>query len=184
MTPEPTGGFYQDSGVEAFVRKFGYADKLLRPDRMNFGGIHKVGVSQESTGLTMRLRGYDAVEAKITDATGAIELVSHSGEVAAEWAFTGLLAHWSRKHTLAAYVPSRSRKEPSLQYAYGSRIRLAQHTDSLRLLRALATGTVYYDPGIKLENVSTNPRVKRRSQFRIASKSIAALYETVEVVEV
>ena len=184
MTPEPTGGFYHDKGVEAFVRTFGYADKLNRPDRMNFGGIHKVGESHKTTRLTMQLRGYDAGAGKISDANGAIELVSETGEVAAEWAFTGLLAHWSRKHTRAAYVPSKCRKDPIRQYAYGSNIRLAQQTDSLRLLQALASGTVYYDPGIKLENASTAPKVKRRSQFRIASKNITSLYEIVEVVEV
>jgi hypothetical protein len=110
--------------------------------------------------------------------------VNDAGVVAAEWAFTGLLAHWSRKHTRAVYVPSMRRTEPLWQYAYGARVRLAQRTDSLRLLAALASGGVYYDPGIKVENVSTKPVVKRRSQFRIASKNIAALYEAVEVVEV
>ena len=54
----------------------------------------------------------------------------------------------------------------------------------MKLLRALAAGGVYYDPGIKLEFASTKPVVKRRSQFRIASKNIGALYEIVEVVEV
>lgn len=61
---------------------------------------------------------------------------------------------------------------------------LAQRTDGLRLLKALAGGAVYYDPGIKLEQASSaKPAAKKRSQFRVASKNIAALYETVEVVE-
>ncbi|HLP77466.1 MAG TPA: MvaI/BcnI family restriction endonuclease [Candidatus Paceibacterota bacterium] len=184
MTPEPTGGFYKERGVEAFIRKFGYPDKNDRPDRLNFGGIHRAGERQTSTGLTMQLAGYDSSKGKITDAGGAIMLVSDAGEVAAAWAFSGLLAHWSRKHMRAAYVPSMRRTEPRWQYAYGGRVRLAQRTDPLRLLAALASGAVYYDPGIKLEHVSTKPGVKRRSQFRIASKNIAALYETVEMVEV
>jgi hypothetical protein len=61
---------------------------------------------------------------------------------------------------------------------------LAEGTDSLRLLAALAVGAVYYDPGIKLENASTKPLVKRRNQFRVASKNITALYEMVETVGV
>lgn len=66
-----------------------------------------------------------------------------------------------------------------------NKVRLAQGTDPLRLLRALAAGAVYYDPGIKVEQASTaHPATKRRSQFRVASKHIAALYETVEAVEV
>lgn len=184
MTPEPTGGFYKEHGVEAFIRKFGYPDKLDRPDRLNFGGIHRAGVRQSSTGLTMHLLGYDATKEKITDANGSIALVAESGEVAASWAFVGLLEHWSRKHTRAAYVPSMRRKEPKWQYAYGTRIRLAQRTDGLHLLKALASGAVYYDPGIKLEHASTpKPQAKKRSQFRVASRDIAALYESVETVE-
>jgi hypothetical protein len=104
--------------------------------------------------------------------------------VAAEWGFSSLLAHWSRKHLRAVYVPSMRRKDPSWQYCYGSRVRLAQRTDSLYLLAALASGAVYYDPGIKLEHVSTTPKVKCRSQFRVGSKNINSLYEIVETVEV
>lgn len=64
-------------------------------------------------------------------------------------------------------------------------MRLAQGTDSLRLLRALASGAMYYDPGIKLENASTpQAKSKKRSQFCVASKNITALYETVETVAV
>ena len=64
-------------------------------------------------------------------------------------------------------------------------MRLAQGTDPLRLLRALAAGAVYYDPGIKVEQASTaHPATKRRSQFRVASRNIAALYEPVALVEV
>lgn len=184
MTPEPTAGFYKDQGVEAFVRKFGYPDKLGRPDRLNFGGIHKIGARHETTHLTMHLKGYDQSKGRITDTAGSISLVSDSGVVAAAWGFSGLLEHWSRKHAKAAYVPSQSRNEPSRQYCYGNRIRLAERTDSLRLLKALFSGAVYYDPGIKLENVSSGaPTSKRRSQFRIASKNIRALYESVETVK-
>jgi hypothetical protein len=61
-------------------------------------------------------------------------------------------------------------------------VRLAQRTDSLRLLAALVSGAVYYDPGINLEHASVDAEEKRWSQFRIASKSIGALYETVEAV--
>jgi hypothetical protein len=52
------------------------------------------------------------------------------------------------------------------------------------LLEALASGMVYYDPGIKLEQASTSPTIKRRSQFRVASRNIGALYRELEVVEV
>lgn len=184
MTPEPTGGFYRDHSVEAFIRKFGYTDKMGRADRLNFGGRHFVGAQCVPTGLTMQLVGYDAKAGTITDADGEIALLSASGEIAASWSFKKILEHWSRKHTKAVYVPSKRKTEPLRQYSYGNKVRLAQKTDSLRLLHAFAAGVVYYDPGIKLERASTDPEVKRRSQFRIASKNICVLYETVETVEV
>ena len=184
MTPEPTGGFYKDHGVEAFIRKFGYPDRNGIPDRLNFGGIHRIGERQERTKLMMMLRGYDLANHKITDANGAIALINDEGEVAAEWAFTGILSHWSRKHMRAVYVPSKRRIGPTWQYCYGNHVRLARRTDSLRLLAAFASGEVYYDPGIKLENASTAPVTKRRSQFRISSGDIPALYETVNSAQV
>jgi hypothetical protein len=185
MTPEPDGGFCKDADVEAFIRKFGYADKNDKPDRLNFGGRHVVGVRCPPTGLTMRLTGFDATTGKITNANGEITLVSDEDEVAASWSFKKILEHWSHKHAKAVYVPSKRRTEPQWQYAYGHKVRLAQGKDSLRLLRAFAAGAVYYDPGIKLENASTDkPKPKKRSQFRVASKNIGTLYETVETVEV
>jgi len=129
--------------------------------------------------------GFDAASGKITDANGAIALVSDAGEVAASWSFRKILEHWSHKHAKAVYVPSKRQTEPNWQYAYGHKVRLAERTDSLRLLRAFAAGAMYYDPGIKLEAASTDrAKAKKRSQFRVASKNIAALYETVETVEV
>jgi hypothetical protein len=184
MTPEPTGGYYKEKGVEAFVRSYGYKDKRNRDDRMNFGGIHSVGKHQGLTGLTMELIGYDFENNEIVNPDGLIALVDNHGNHAASWAFSGLLAHWSKKHSKAVYVPSMKRTEPKWQYCYGPRVRLGEGTDSLKLLSALACGFVYYDPGIKLENASTKPAVKRRSQFRIASKNIAALYETMDTVTV
>jgi hypothetical protein len=184
MTPEPTGGFYTERGVEAFIRRYGYSDKQGRSDRFNFGGIHTVGNCQDLTGLTMMLRGYDTLKGKITDSDGAVVLITKTDEVAAAWSFSGLLAHWSRKHTRAAYVPSMMRAVSYRQYSYGPLVRLAQQTDSLMLLSAFASGIVFYDPGIKLEQASSVPKIKRRSQFRIKSKNINALYEKLEVVEV
>jgi len=183
MTPEPTGGIYREKGVDSFVRKFGYADKLGRPDRLNFGGIHKVGIRQSATGLTLQLQGFDVERCTIADATGCLALVSDSGEIAASWAFSGILEHWSRKHSKTVYVPSLCRTEPSRQYHYGDRVRLAEGTDSLKLLKALALGVIYYDPGIKIENASSIPKIKRRSQFRIASKAIQNIYQAVATTE-
>ena len=63
-------------------------------------------------------------------------------------------------------------------------------TDSIRdhyatLLKAVAEGTVYYDPGIKLEAASSSaPTHKLRSQIRINSAGLPVLYRTTRVVRV
>jgi hypothetical protein len=180
MTPEPQGGIYKELGAEEFVRRYGYSDGKI-DDRMNFSGIHRVGERHPKTGLKLLLDGYDVEKDKITNVNGAVILASDDNVVAAAWLFKDIIAHWSRKHTHAAYIPSNKRNEPILQYAYGYLILLAEKTDPLYLLKALANQTVYYDPGIHLDNISTKPTAKRRSQFRIRPKNISALYETVSL---
>jgi hypothetical protein len=183
MTPEPTGGYYKQQGVASFIRKFGYVDKLGRIDRLNFGGIHTFGITQQTTGLTIRLAGYDITKQRILDANGSVELVDGSDNIAASWSFSGLLTHWTRKHEKAVYVPSQCQKQPERMYRYGSKVRLAMRTDFLLFLRAMSQGVIYYDPGIKLEGTKTGCKVKRRSQFRVYSRNIPRLYESVEIVD-
>ena len=184
MTPEPNGGYYVTEGVEAFVRKFGYVDRMGRENRMNFGGVFRAGVRNGLTGLTMHLPGFDIASGKITDADGVLQLVDDGGVVAASWTFGKLMNHWNGKHAQAVYVPAEGRVEPARAYRYGPRVRMGEGTDFLLLLRAFGCGAAYYDPGIKLEKVSTaSPEPKKRSQFRIKSSDLAALYHRMEVVD-
>lgn len=185
MTPEPDGGFYSDKGTEAFIRKFGYADKVGRADRYNFGGVHRYGQRHAGTGLTLTLLGYDSEKNKIIDPSAGLALVSGSGQPAAVWHYSKLIDHWKRKHSQAVYVPSLSRIGAAREYCYGKMVRLGVGTDFFRFLGAIAAQRVYYDPGIKLENASTKtPRTKRRSQFRVKSGHLDALYDSMEVVDV
>lgn len=180
MTPEPTMGFYVSDGVEAFVRKYGYPDVSGKPDRLNFGGIHKVGEQTQRTGLRMELRGFDAGSGVLSDAAGSLVLVDPKDRIAAGWDFAGLLAHWKRKHSRTVFVPAMKNAAGQVQYRYSSRVSLGVGTDYARFLGGLASKAVYYDPGIKLENASTSPRTKRRSQFRISSRQLDALYASFE----
>ena len=181
FTPEPTSGFYRSDGFEAFVRRFGYTDKRGRPDRLNFGGTFFVGVPERNTKLTLLVDGFDAATGKITDATGQIALVSPTGEIAAGWDFAALLNLWNRKHAQAVYVPAEKRDAPALQYRYAPKVWLGRGTDFTRFLAAVATGSVYLDPGMKLVGASTDdPEIKRRSQFRIKYRQLASLYEGFE----
>ncbi len=180
MTPEPTGGYYRDSGVDSFIFKYGYKDKMGRKDRMNFGGIHKCGIRHETTKLTLNLIGFDHESGKIRNTSGSISLIDDSGNVAAAWLFTSLLEHWRRKHAFASYVPSIVRKNPQ-EYSYGNNIILGTGTRFDLFLQQMSLGNIYYDPGIKIENISTRPKTKRRNQFRIKSKFLPGLYEKNEV---
>jgi hypothetical protein len=153
MTPQPTGGYYAEHGLESFIRRFGYRDRAGNENRMNFGGIHCVGRKHPLTNLTMTLAGFDA-ERGVIDAAGAIQLVSDSDVLAAEWSFRKLVSHWREKHSHAVYVPSLSKRNGITRYLYGNEV-------------------------LKLENAfEGKPRVKPRSQFRIKSQSLGRLYRS------
>ncbi|HOW08320.1 MAG TPA: MvaI/BcnI family restriction endonuclease [Bacteroidales bacterium] len=184
MTPEPTEGFYVESGIEAFIRKYGYKDKLGRPDRINFGGIHKVGKEHPETHLRLVLIGFDASNNKITRVDGRISLIDVKDNEAASWSFASLMTHWNRKHNLACYVPSQYTTIPTLQYRYGNNLIMGSGTNFLFFLNQMNAGNIYYDPGIKLENASTKPTTKRRSQFRMKSGNIRNLYDTSEIIDI
>ncbi len=181
MTPEPNGGIYVNNGVENFIRTYGYDDKNGKDDRLNFGGIHKIGIRQPLTGLTLNLIGFDTESSKIRNTNGSISLIDDSGNEASSWNFSSLIKHWNKKHNKACYIPSKSIKDPTQQYYYGNNILIGDGTDFQLFLKQMALGNIYYDPGIKMENASTKPLVKRRSQFRIKSGSISNLYKEAEI---
>lgn len=180
MTPEPQGGAYKTHGVLNFVRKYGYADRKGRTDRLNFGGVYRANRTHSRTRMCLEIDGYDPCDKSKFRADGQIRLRSDTGENAASWRFVDLLEHWKRKHSQAAYVPSMNRANGLTKYHYGPFVRLAVGTDFLLFLHALSCGVVYFDPGVKVEGASTSkPKVKRRSQFRIQSKDIGELYHAV-----
>jgi hypothetical protein len=186
MTPEPNGGYYTTAGAIEFVKTYGYADKSGKLDRINFGGKHLVGQSHSLTKLTMQLVGFDAETSSITDASGAIALLDHSGNVTASWSFAKLMDHWKRKHAQAVYIPCMRRTQSGVhEYQYGKDVELGTGTNFEMVLSAMVLGTVYYDPGIKLENATSDkPKLKRRSQFRANHKHLDTLYKKYEFVDV
>jgi hypothetical protein len=184
MTPEPTDGIYKTRGADYFIRTYGYPDKMGRPDRLNFGGIHKVGEIHPTTQLEMRIIGFDIETGKIRNSNGKIALIDQNENETASWSFSSMLLHWNRKHNNACYVPSQSITAGNRKYKYGNRVILGVGTDFQFFLSQMGQGNIYYDPGIKLENISTNPSIKRRSQFRIKSKFLPKLYKNNEIVDV
>lgn len=184
MTPEPTDGIYKTKGAEYFIKKYGYADKAGKEDRMNFGGVHKTGVRHQLTNLEMQLIGFDVESGKIRSTNGRIALVDKKDNEAASWSFSSMLLHWNRKHNQACYVPSLSETGDARQYKYGNKIILGTGTDFQLFLAQMANGNIYYDPGIKMESVSTKPKIKKRSQFRIKSQHLLSLYKDNEILDI
>jgi hypothetical protein len=184
MTPEPTDGIYKTHGADYFVRTYGYPDKMGRPDRLNFGGIHKSGEIHPTTQLEMRLIGFDQESGKIRNSNGKIALLDKNENETASWSFSSMLLHWNRKHNKACYVPSQSITSGDRKYKYGNNVILGTGTDFQLFLSQMALGNIYYDPGIKLENISTKPKIKKRSQFRIKSKFLTNLYRQNEIINV
>ena len=156
-----------------------------RVDRLNFGGVHKVGEKHATTGLTLTLEEFDAIDGKILTKSAGISLLTDTGYEAATWTYVDLMNHWNHKYAQTAYIPSLKRTDPQLQYSYGNMVRLGEGVDFLLVLKAMFQGKIYYDSGIKLENASgAKPTTKRRSQFRVKSGDLSSLYLKMEAVDV
>ncbi len=176
MTPEPDLGFYGMNGAAAFVRRYG---RLRDADCMYFTGAHKIDHLCATSGLRMKLIGYDGLSGKITDVTGSIDLLDSMGGLAAQWSFQELIAHWGRKHASAAYVPYKRDSVDHPKYRFGTPVLLGEGTDFTRYLAAMHTGKVVYDPGSSIKGIlSGKTIVKARNQFRVSVKSLSRLYET------
>jgi len=186
MTPEPNGGYYNTAGAIDFVKKYGYPDKNGKENRLNFGGKHIIDQCHRLTKLTMQLVGFDSEKSSITDVEGTIELLDQSGNVTASWSFAKFMNHWKRKHSQAVYIPCIRRAQSDIyEYRYGKDVKLGTGTSFEKILSAMHLGTVFYDPGIKLENAfSETPKLKCRNQFRVNHKHLDSLYEKFEDVDV
>lgn len=179
MTPEPDGGFYGENGVGAFVRRYGR--NVAGKDQLYFTGRHYFGKADRTTSMTLGLVGFDTTDGKIIDVKGRIVLVDAEGIESASWSYSHLLTHWNRKHSSAAYVPYSSTTLQLPAYTYGNPVLFGERTDFSRYLRALSIGKVVFDPGSKIDGVdSVSPKVKARSQFRVARRHVSHLYERFE----
>lgn len=182
MTPEPDGGLYKDKGGIDFVKTYGYKSKS-DSERMDFTGYHKCKILQKKSGLTLNIEGFDFFTNTITDANGGIYLLDKNNNVAASWSFSKMLTHWNKKHAKASYVPSLLNKVPNRQYRYSNNIILAEGTDFSYFINNIASGKIFYDPGIHIDNISKKATLKPRSQFRISSRFITNLYSNIELVD-
>ncbi|WP_017221304.1 MvaI/BcnI family restriction endonuclease [Moritella dasanensis] len=184
MTPEPDGGYYVASGVNEFMQKFGYLDSK-KEHRINFNGRHDALTLNKKTQLRLVVEGFNIEKRMMTDPFGYIGLIDGNENIAASWSFSKLLEHWKNKHSRAVYVQSINQVvEDTKQYYYGKTVSLYEGCNINTLLNSIALGVIYYDPGIKLENINTDkPKSKRRSQFRVKSTELHKLYDKQEIID-
>lgn len=183
MTPEPTGGFYRTGGVEAFMQRYGYPDTKGR-DRRNFSSIHRSGVINRLTGLTLALPGVDHDTGVIGDQRAGVALLDANGSEAAVWSYASLIEHWKKKHERAVYVRSMKQTGSGVRYRYSTRVSLGEGASTSRLLRRFCSGAVFYDPAISMKDPNTaHPKIKRRSQFRMKLHELPTLYRRFDEVE-
>lgn len=184
FTPEPDGGTYVSNSFDEFMTAYGHK-AATQAGRTNFGGIYRAGAQiQPSKKLRLDLHGYDRQSEKYSP-DGAVVMVNHAGDVAMSWSFAKLLDHWKAKHAKAAFVPSQMLRGTNPQYRFGSGVLVGTGAEFGRLVAAVANGSVYYDPGIKLERTTEGKRSsKKRSQFRVRSADLERLYEQFVEVDV
>jgi hypothetical protein len=183
MTPEPTGGVYKSEGIVPFIDAYGYSsNKPGHSGRRDFNGAHRVNSLAAKSQLTLTLIGY--AKGTIVDPAGCLALIDSNGKTAASWAFADLINHWKSKHSSTAFVPYMMREHGQREYRYGEQVRLGTGADFLKVLAALDAGLLYYDPGIWYETTAGKTNWKKRSQFRVSSRSLGRLYTQWELVGV
>ena len=70
----------------------------------------------------------------------------------------------------------------SFYWEVGGKICVGEGTDFALFLKAVSSGSVYFDPGGKIEGASSaRPTTHRRSQFRVSNRSLGLLYEAFSV---
>ncbi len=144
-----------------------------------FTGTHKVGSVSSTSGLGLRVSGYDPRADKFDAAVGiAVEMFNPATEeIAASWSLERLANCWNAKHASAMYVPAEARpaQHGLAEYRFGDRVLVGEGTDVFRLLRAIHRGLVWYDPA---DSVYLDGTAKVRPQWRTGSPQLASTMQT------
>jgi hypothetical protein len=172
MTPTPDLGFQGMHGFRDFMNRYGRAGEGDAETR-RFVGLYKCGQPNARTGLELRVAGYDPTADRFDEPEDvAVELFDPaSGELVAGWSLEKLANCWNAKHANALYISFDTRDDENggRAYRYASRWVQGRGTDVFRLLRAIHSGTVFYDPA---DTIYGDGKAKVRSQWRINSRDL------------
>lgn len=188
MTPTADLGAEGDLAFRDFMEAYGWAGKK-GDGSYRFTGVHRSGSRNKSTGYLLEVAGYDRTTDAFAGNPSDIRVEITSGEnrqLIAGWSLEKLANSWNSKHALAAYVPAEFRKDPEGegdQYRFNGPWFMCEGTDVWRLLRAIDSGLVYYDPA---HTIYADGTAKVRPQWRIGTSRLEAalrqLYAGVSVV--
>lgn len=185
FTPQPDAGWAKEHSTVEFVKKFGHANKFdsaHEPVEYYFTTKDFDRPDEDNPEKLLKLRLTGFTDDRHFDTTGMIALVDkRTGEVVAGWSYLKLLEHWQRKHNRAAYVPylKTGTGEDTL-VEFGPLLTLGLSTSFGLFLQAFNDGKAAYDPGDKAKLVNGSWTPHPRSQFRISTKNLNAIYYQVE----
>jgi hypothetical protein len=187
MTPTPDYGFQGDHDFRAFMGRYGKPGQK-GDGSLRFTGIHRCGEISASTGFTMRVAGFDPLVGTFEDPSRiGVEIIDpEDGQIVAGWSLDRLANCWNAKHANALYIRAERRDGAGgFEYRYASSWLTGKGTDIWRLLRATASGLVFYDPA---DTIYADGKPKVRSQWRINAsqlpQAMRALYASSEAVTV
>ena len=188
MTPTADMGAEGDLTFRDFMMTYGWEGKKGDGSR-RFTGVHRAGKPGTSTGYLLGVSGIDSESGEFSDNPDEIFVgISDpdTDNLIGGWSLEKLANSWNTKHALAAYVPAGFRKDPGGggdQYCFSAPWFMCEGTDVWRLLRAIASGLVYYDPA---HTIYADGSAKVRPQWRIGTSRLEAalreLYARVSVV--
>lgn len=169
MTPEPNFGCRYEKGLKAFLNKYGWAG-TKNDGSLRFNGKHSTSNTYKKSGLKLEIEHWN-YETNSPDGNGSPNVLlinPKTRSLAAGWTFEKLAEKWGRKHAGAMFVQANKflalgEKLPS-KYSFGPDVYCGLGTSALHLMKAIASGLVYLDPG---DRININGEEKKRTQWRI-----------------
>lgn len=192
MTPTADAGYEGEHTFREFMETYGRAGKA-RDGRQVFTGLHRAGKVNDATGCRLEVLGYDADSDSFSDDTSKIMvaiLEVASGTIVSGWTFKKLADGWNKKHASAAYVAREKRvheghSDHDADYQYLEHVYICEGTDIWRLLKAIHSGEVYFDPA---HTIYAGGQAKVRPQWRINTnrlhECLGHLYRHVNLISV
>lgn len=172
MTPTPDYGFQGAHSFRRFMERYGRPGQKDDGSR-RFVGVHRSRTNNAKTGWTLRVEGYDRQHDIFGNPeTVGVELFDPANaDVIAGWSLEKLANCWNAKHANALYLAFRARDtmDGLKEYSYAPRWVTGTGTDIWKLLRAIDSGLVFYDPA---DTIYADGKAKVRSQWRINARDL------------